>query len=195
MIRQPAIILLGLALTAGALHPAVDTAGATAAPSPRGPYRDEIRVIGLPENHWVFTVDWQAMAVASLAEDRANHAAAERAEFDDLMFQLLDQAYRRLLNNLAGREIEMTAEENRPEGLIQRKFIARALKSRDDTMEFYFLLKRDDGEWSLQDFATDGVSIVRVYRSQFRKILKNEGFAVLVQKMRAKVDRDRAAVP
>lgn len=150
-----------------------------------------LKIIGLPEQDWEFTMDWQAMAVSSLWDEWAARSASERAEFSNLMFQLIEQVYGRHRASLAGRDIEMTAEEKRPDGLIMRKFIARSRKPGEDPIEYSLLLKLEKDAWSAQDIVTEGVSLVSSYRSQFRKILKNEGFPVLIEKMRSKVARDR----
>lgn len=192
MLRLTARIILGFALTTGTFLPAVATGPSTSAKATRGPHYEGLQIIGLPEDRMTFVVDWQAMALASLAKERASHSAAERAEFDDLMYDLVDQAFTRLLQSVREHDIVMLSEESRPDGLIRRKFIARSRKSPKDTIEFYLLLKRDKEEWALQDFATEDVSLVRVYRSQFLKILRNEGFRVLLGKMRAKIKRDAA---
>ena len=149
-------------------------------------------VIGLPENNLTFTVDHLAIATASLGPEWDARTPAERAEFVDLMFELIERAYDRIQTKARGCRVEMTGQEMRPDGRIIRRFTARSPGAEDDSMTFSLTFAGEDKKWLLKDFETDGVSLVSIYRSQFRKILKNEGFAVLIQKMKAKVEWDRA---
>jgi len=179
-------LILGILFAFGTVRPIL--AEEKAAPP------DPLKIAGLPEQNWTFTLDWQAMTAAVLGPDWAERSAAEQEEFSNLMFQLIERVYGKHRAHLAGSEIEMSAEERRSDGLIMRKFIARSQKPGEDPIEYSLLLKLEKDAWSAQDIVTEGVSLVASYRSQFRKILKNEGFAVLIQKMKAKVERDRAAV-
>jgi phospholipid transport system substrate-binding protein len=53
----------------------------------------------------------------------------------------------------------------------------------------YRLVKKADGRWWVYDLVIDEVSLMRNYRAQFRRILKQDGFDALLGRIRAAVAR------
>jgi phospholipid transport system substrate-binding protein len=51
----------------------------------------------------------------------------------------------------------------------------------------YKLADKGGGKWAVYDVITDDVSLLRNYRSEFGRIIKKDGFAVLLSKMKKKL--------
>ena len=51
-------------------------------------------------------------------------------------------------------------------------------------------MQRRGKSWRVTDMVTDGISLVSNYRSQFNKIITEDGWDVMMQKMRDKLAED-----
>jgi len=49
-----------------------------------------------------------------------------------------------------------------------------------------YRLMSKDGDWRVYDVVADGVSLVRNYRGQFDRVIRESSFAELVDKLRKK---------
>ena len=45
------------------------------------------------------------------------------------------------------------------------------------------MVRRGPGDWRIVDIVTDGVSLTRNYRRRFRRVLRKEGWRVLMEKL------------
>ena len=52
------------------------------------------------------------------------------------------------------------------------------------------MLHQVGGQWRIFDVVTEGSSMVMNYRNQFGRIIKKDGFAELLRKMKSKADSD-----
>jgi len=132
-------------------------------------------------------LDYDTIAQGSLGSEWANRSDAEKAQFSDLLKQLVRRSYERNIKKTLNYNIEYTAEA--PKGsqiVVSTKAVSKTDK-RADPVEIDYTLAQKDGKWRIQDIKTDGVSLVSSYRSQFTKIIKKDGFPVLIQKMKDKI--------
>jgi ABC-type transporter MlaC component len=60
-------------------------------------------------------------------------------------------------------------------------------RGRQEEVEVVYTLAERSGRWRVVDVETDGVSTVRNYRSQFRRIIDQDGFAALLERMRTRL--------
>ena len=132
-------------------------------------------------------LDYDTLAQGSLGAEWANRSDAEKAQFSDLLKQLVRKSYERSIKKTLSYNIEYTAET--PKGgqvIVATKAISKTDK-RADPVEINYTLAEKNGKWRIQDITTDGVSLVSSYRSQFVKIVKKDGFPALIQKMKDKI--------
>jgi len=121
-------------------------------------------------------LDYDTIAQGSLGSEWANRSDAEKAQFSDLLKQLVRRSYERNIKKTLNYNIEYTAEA--PKGsqiVVSTKAVSKTDK-RADPVEIDYTLAQKDGKWRIQDIKTDGVSLVSSYRSQFTKIIKKDGF-------------------
>jgi phospholipid transport system substrate-binding protein len=132
-------------------------------------------------------IDYPAMAEASLGSEWAARTDAEKAQFSDLLKQLVRRSYERNLKKTLSYNIEYIGEtEKNGKVVVATKAVPKSDK-RAEPVEIDYTLAQKDGKWRIQDIKTDGVSLVSSYRSQFTKIVKKDGFPTLIQKMKDKI--------
>lgn len=132
-------------------------------------------------------LDHPAIAEASLGSEWANRSDAEKAQFSDLLKQLVRRNYERNIKKTLGYDIQYLSET--PKGgqvVVATKAVSKT-DSRAEPVEIEYKLAQKDGKWRIQDIKTDGVSLTSSYRSQFTKIIKKDGFPALIQKMKDKL--------
>jgi len=108
----------------------------------------------------------------------------QQKEFALLIGKLLENIYMDRLMKFTNEKMVFTKEsmisEKRAE--VQSKIISQ---SREIPLHYKLILK--NGEWKVYDLTIEGVSLVKNYRSQFKKILKNNSPEKMLQILREKV--------
>ncbi len=108
----------------------------------------------------------------------------QQKEFALLIGRLLGNIYMDRLMKFTNEKVVFTKEsmlsEKRAE--VQSKIISQ---SREIPLHYKMILK--NGEWKVYDLTIEGVSLVKNYRSQFKKILKKNSPDKMLQILRKKV--------
>jgi phospholipid transport system substrate-binding protein len=132
-------------------------------------------------------LDYDGLAQASLGTEWPNRSDAEKAQFSDLLKQLVRKAYERNLKKTLDYTIDYTGEE--PAGtltLVKTKATSK-VDQREDPIEINYKMGTKAGSFLVEDIITEGASLVSNYRTQFTKIIKKDGFPALVKKMQDKL--------
>jgi phospholipid transport system substrate-binding protein len=124
---------------------------------------------------------FDGMAKQALGEHWAKLNEAERTEFKGIFQDLFQESYTKLvLDFLKQEKILYNKEElNKGQALIQTT-IARV---NEEIPVDYSLVWVENG-WLVNDVSIDGVSIVRNYQRSFTRVIKQESYPSLLQKMR-----------
>jgi phospholipid transport system substrate-binding protein len=147
--------------------------------------RDQAKIAALINEFF----DYDAMAEKSLGSEWESRSESERAEFTELLRQLVRSAYQRNLSKTLEMATGYVAEEVTDDS-VRVKTLAKSSEAREEPISIEYKLSNKDGEWRVTDIITEEVSLVSSYRSQFTKIIKNNGFAVLIQKMKDKIAKN-----
>lgn len=132
-------------------------------------------------------LDYQTMAEASLGSEWAARTDAEKAQFSELLKQLVRRSYERNIKKTLNYNIEYIGEtEKNAKIVVKTKAISKTDKRAEPVEIDYTLAKKND-KWRIQDITTDGVSLISSYRSQFTKIIRKDGFPTLITKMKDKI--------
>jgi phospholipid transport system substrate-binding protein len=132
-------------------------------------------------------LDYGALSEGSLGTEWAPRTDAEKAQFSDLLKQLVRKGYERNLKKILNFDVEYVAEDT-ADGATMVKTKAKSKgDAREEPIEISFKLAQKGGTWRVQDIVTEGVSLVSSYRGQFTKIVKKDGFPALIQKMKDKL--------
>jgi phospholipid transport system substrate-binding protein len=127
--------------------------------------------------------DYSEMAKRSLGKHWNVRTAAEKKQFAELFATLLENSYAGKIESYNNEKIvyiKETVEEDFAE--VKSKVVTVA---RDEFTLDYRLFKQN-GKWMVYDVIIEGVSLVSNYRSQFNKIITNNGYDKLVQKLQNK---------
>lgn len=132
-------------------------------------------------------VDYSALAEAVLGSQWAPRSPSERAQFTELIGELVRAQQRRHRGRTGGTRFQVVGEEPKGDD-IRVKTLPHGGDEFDIAVDY--VMVRVGGTWKARDIITDNVSLVATYRSQFTKIVLKDGFPVLIQKMRDKIARD-----
>lgn len=134
-------------------------------------------------------LDYAALSEASLGSEWKNLKAEEQKEFSGLLKQLVTRAYEKNLRKTLSYNIEYLGEEKAGDLMLVKTRAKHKTNAREEPIAINFKLKESGGKFRVVDIITEDVSLVDSYRSQFVKIIKKDGFAGLVKKMKEKIDK------
>lgn len=135
-------------------------------------------------------LDYDELARRSLGDHFAPATPAQRTEFTDLLRQLVERNYKKNLDNTMAYEVRYLGESATDGGRLVRTTARSRTHGREPPVNIDYSLHQVGAVWRVFDIATDGVSLVRNYRSQFHRIITRDGFDGLLRRM-----RDRLANP
>jgi phospholipid transport system substrate-binding protein len=191
-LRLLATLLLGAALSLGQVHAAWAGPATDIVKTKQESLRDLLKQTPPDQKKIgaIFdeTLDYAALAEASLGSEWAARSDDEKKDFSDLLKQLVRKSYERNLKKTIDYDIEYAGEDTLDNDLILVKTKAKSRSNAsEDPIELNYKLGQKDGAWKIRDIITEGVSLVGSYRSQFVKIIKKDGFPKLIQKMKDKL--------
>jgi phospholipid transport system substrate-binding protein len=126
--------------------------------------------------------DYREMAKRTLPTRWKTLTEAEQKEFVDLFQSFLSASYADKIEGYSGEQVQYLAE--RLEGdyaEVRTKIVSEKTEIPID----YRLMGRA-GDWFVYDVIADGVSLVKNYRGQFDKIIRESGYPDLVEELRKK---------
>ena len=132
--------------------------------------------------------DYEEMAKRSLAGYWKKLNSEERQEFVKLFTSFLSWNYAGKIEGYAGEQVHYLNER------IKGNFAEVRTIIESDKTELpldYRLLKKSGG-WYVYNIVIEGVSLIRNYRTQFKRIIRDSSYAELVQKLRKKSDEIKA---
>lgn len=120
------------------------------------------------------------MSKRALAADWTPLTELRRVEFVDLFKRFLSDRYAEKIEGYSGEQVAYLL------GWIEEAYAeARAeLHSDKTTIPMNYRLFLKDDRWHAYDIIVDGVRLVKNYRSQFLKIIRESSFQELVTKLR-----------
>lgn len=126
---------------------------------------------------------YEEMSKRTLAGQWKQLSESERTEFVDLFRSFLTDTYADRIEGYAGEDIRYVGERlDGPYAEVRTKVVS----NKADFPMDYRLLNRS-GEWLVYDIVIDGVSLVRNYRGQFEKIIRDSSYQGLLERLRQRV--------
>ena len=126
--------------------------------------------------------DYREMAKRSLPAQWRTLTEDQRREFVELFQSFLSASYADKIEGYSGEQIEYLKE--RLEG-DYAEVRTQLVSEKTEIPIDYRLLSRSE-DWFVYDVVADGVSLVRNYRAQFDKIIRESGYDDLVEQLRKK---------
>jgi phospholipid transport system substrate-binding protein len=136
-------------------------------------------------------LDYQALAEASLGAEWAARTDAEKAQFTDLLKQLVRSSYQKNLKKIAQASVNYLTEAA-ADGAVLVKTASKPKDPREDPISIDFKMADKGGKWKVQDIVTEDVSLTSSYRNQFIKVIKKDGFSKVIEKMKDKLAKGDA---
>ena len=192
MLKLFAVVVALLALTFGGLRSALAGPATDVVKAKQTALFDLLKVSS-PENEKkvsaVFDemLDYAALSEASLGSEWAPRTDAEKAQFSDLLKQLVRQAYQRNLKKFIKSTVDYYSEEQVGGAYMVKTKAKSKTDAREKPIGINFKMLQKDNKWRVNDIVTDGVSLVSSYRTLFTKIIKKDGFPMPIQKMKDKL--------
>lgn len=124
--------------------------------------------------------DYAEMSKRALAAHWRPLSEAERKEFVDLFKSFLSDRYAEKIEGYAGEQVSYLSE--RIDGTYAEVRSELRSSKVEVPMDYRLFLKGD--RWHAYDIIVDGVSLVKNYRSQFNKIIREDSYQELVRQLR-----------
>ena len=130
-------------------------------------------------------VDFETMAKLSLGLPWRRASPAQRQRFVDEFRTMLVRTYTTSLLEYVGAEIEYLEPRS---GEVQRESYSKVytkVKPGDGQapIEVIYSMRKTDGEWLAYDVSLDGVSLVKNYRTNFSREVREAGLESLIERL------------
>jgi phospholipid transport system substrate-binding protein len=135
-------------------------------------------------------LDYDAFAQDSLGPEWTKLTEAQRKEFQDLLKTLVQRSYTKNLRNTLDYNIVFKGESKAKKGELIQTVAKHKTDARKETISIDYLVHKVGAGWRVFDIITEGESLVGNYQSQFRRVIKKDGFAGLMERMRSKAAED-----
>ncbi len=130
--------------------------------------------------------NYEEMAKRSLGEKQWEGLnSTEQKDFVELFTQLLASSYADKIEGYSGQQIEYLKERTKGKyAEVQTKIV-----SGKTVIPLDYRMRTESDNWEVYDVVVDGVSLVRNYRGQFSKVIKQSSYQDLVTKLRKKIQQ------
>jgi phospholipid transport system substrate-binding protein len=132
-------------------------------------------------------LDYDALAKGSLRDQWDTRSDAERREFRDILKQLVQRAYKKNLDHTASYDVRFEGESKADDAFIVRTVAQSRTNAREEPFSIDYVIHRDGPSYRIKDIITEGSSMVGTYHQQFTRIIKKDGFAELLRRMKSKL--------
>jgi phospholipid transport system substrate-binding protein len=133
-------------------------------------------------------LDYDALARLSLDKHWDERTDQEKNEFTDVLRRLVQNAYKKNIKKTLNYDVSYKGEGRASKGHLVRTVARNRQKPREEPVSVDYVLHQVGGQWRVFDVVTEGSSMVMNYRGQFNRIIKKNGFAELLKKMRNKAE-------
>ncbi len=124
------------------------------------------------------------MSRRSLAKHWKERTPEEKKEFIALFGKLLENSYANKIESYTDEKIIYVEEKVKGNVALVKTII----KTSNDEIPVNYKLTKKGNDWKIYDFIVEGVSMIRNYRAQFRKIIHKSSYEELVNKLKKKVE-------
>lgn len=137
--------------------------------------------------------DFDDMARSALGYHWRDLTPEQRAEFVPIFSDFIENAYLSKLQDSGVEKIRQEATtanisyiRQTMDGDYAQVFSTVALEDQKEPLEIVYLMHLKDGNWRIYDVTVDAISVVGNYRSQFNRVINNQGYDKLIADLTAK---------
>jgi phospholipid transport system substrate-binding protein len=134
--------------------------------------------------------DFSEMAKKVLGRSWEVFTSKQQTEFSDLFSEFLEGLYISRIQQYTNGKILYLGEKmtSRLKAAVKTKLVTGTSETPID----YTMTRKKDG-WKIYDVTVEGVSLIKNYRAQFRKILAKGSPDKLIERLKKKVDQIRSS--
>ena len=127
--------------------------------------------------------NFEEMAKRSLGSAWNKANPAEQKEFVDLFSDLLSRTYLKKIKQNAEESVLLQISDavDGDKAMVKSK-----MKSGEDEVQIDYRMSLIAGKWRVYDVIIENVGLVNNYRNEFPGIVRNEGFAGLIKRLKEK---------
>ncbi len=133
--------------------------------------------------------DYDELARRSLGDEWNARSDSEKQEFERLLERLVKQSYRKNLGKTLGWEVSYNSSSNVDGGVRVPTVATNKTDKRKEPVSVDYVLHEVKGQWKVFDVVVEGSSLVANYNSQFRKVIRKQGFAELITRMKRRAEK------
>lgn len=135
--------------------------------------------------------DYKELSRRTLGREWKKFKPDQQTEFIDLFSQLLENVYADRILAYTHEKIEFGKETELKKGRVE---VESYIITLDNTkVPLFYRMSDKSGQWRVYDVVIEGVSMIKNYRGQFRKILQNKKPEDLLQTLREKTKEQPAS--
>ncbi len=128
--------------------------------------------------------DWTELSKRTLGRNWRKFNPEQQKEFTDLFARLLQNVYADRLLAYSDEKIVFEKETELKKGRVEVASHIRLSNGNQVPLNYRMIQK--DGKWRVYDIVIEGVSMVKNYRSQFKKLLLNKKPEDLIETLKKK---------
>lgn len=131
---------------------------------------------------------WLAQATLGGSSRAPGVCEARCAEFEALLTRLVRRNYLRLIEDAADRPVTFEGQvAGRNQTFLVTTKISTLKNGRVQSMTIAYVMHRAGDTFTVRDIITDGVSLVRTYRYEFRTMAESGGITRVITNLRSKL--------
>lgn len=135
-------------------------------------------------------LDYDRLARLSLDKEWDKHSKKELDNFVSLLRQLVERQYQRNMESTLEYRVSWVGSELLDDGVKVKSSARSTKKKRQPPITIDYSMSLVGDEWKVYDIFTDDVSLVRNYKRQFRRVIKEEGWQGLIGRMEKKLNAE-----
>ncbi|MDJ0765598.1 MAG: ABC transporter substrate-binding protein [Myxococcota bacterium] len=132
-------------------------------------------------------LDFDTLCQASLGKHWESRSDEQRKEFTQTLKALIEKNLIKRFKNTKDRNIAYESERVDGDTAAVTTMVKTGTDPRAESTEIVYKLRNRGKGWAVIDMVTDGISLVGNYRSQFNKIISEDGWDALMKKMKDKL--------
>jgi len=135
-------------------------------------------------------LDYDRLTRLSLDKEWNKRTPREREQFVNLLRQLVERQYQRNMESTLEYKVKWVGTEPIETGVKVKSSARSVKKKRQPPVSIDYSMSPAGDEWKVFDIFTDEVSLVKNYKRQFRRVIKDEGWNGLIGRMEKKLNAE-----
>jgi phospholipid transport system substrate-binding protein len=132
-------------------------------------------------------LDYEELGKRAMAEHWDTLKPAQQKEFVATFKEMLEKNYVKQLRSNLDYKVSYKDEKVTGDEAVVQSIVKVNTKGKSTDAEIVYKMHKGPNGWVVWDIITDEVSLVRNYKNQFHKIITEQGYDKLLEKMKSKL--------